>query len=79
MAAAEDDQLIQITNEDLYGNLPSNNIEEFRKYKDQLDDKFINAEIDFFDLTYNRGQKRFNESKLIYKEILSNPFDYHGH
>ncbi len=51
-------------------------IEEFRKYKDQLDDKFINAEIDFFDLTYNRGQKRFNESKLIYKEILSNPFDY---
>ena len=51
-------------------------IEEFRKYKDQLDDKFINAEIDFFDLTYNRGQKRFNESKLIYKEILNNPFDY---
>ena len=51
-------------------------IEEFKKYKDQLDDKFINAEIDFFDLTYNRGQKRFNESKLIYKEILSNPFDY---
>ena len=51
-------------------------IEEFKKYKDQLDDKFINAEIDFFDLTYNRGQKRFNESKLIYKEILSSPFDY---
>jgi len=51
-------------------------IEEFKKYKDKLDNKFINAEIDFFDLTYNRVQKRFNESKLIYKEILSNPFDY---
>ncbi len=51
-------------------------IEEFKKYKDQLDDKFINAEIDFFDLTYNRGQKRFNESKLIYEEILRSPFDY---
>ena len=51
-------------------------IEEFKKYEDQLDDKFINAEIDFFDLTYNRGQKRFNESKLIYEEILNNPFDY---
>ena len=51
-------------------------IEEFKKYEDQLDDKFINAEIDFFDLTYNRGQERFNESKLIYKEILDNPFDY---
>ena len=51
-------------------------IEEFKKYEDQLDDKFINAEIDFFDLTYNRGQKRFNESKLIYEEILDNPFDY---
>ena len=51
-------------------------IEEFKKYEDQLDDKFINAEIDFFDLTYNRVQKRFNESKLVYKEILNNPFDY---
>ena len=51
-------------------------IEEFKKYEDQLDDKFINAEIDFFDLTYNRGQKRFNESKLIYEEILDTPFDY---
>ena len=51
-------------------------IEEFKKYEDQLDDKFINAEIDFFDLTYNKGQKRFNESKLIYEEILDNPFDY---
>ena len=49
---------------------------EFKKYEDQLDDKFINAEIDFFDLTYNRGQKRFNESKLIYEEVLDNPFDY---
>ena len=27
-------------------------IEEFKKYEDQLDNKFINAEIDFFDLTY---------------------------
>ena len=35
MAAAEDDQLIQITNEDLYGNLPSNNIDEFRKYSSE--------------------------------------------
>ncbi len=51
-------------------------IEEFKKYEDQLDDKFINAEIDFFDLTYNRGQKRFNESKLIYEEILDTPFNY---
>ena len=35
-------------------------IEEFKKYEDQLDDKFINAETDFFDLTYNRGQKSLN-------------------
>ena len=51
-------------------------IEEFKEYENKLDDKFINAEIDFFDLTYNRGQKRFNESKLIYEEVLDNPFDY---
>ena len=39
MAAAEDEQLIQITNEDLYGNLPSNNIDEFRKYSSVSDIK----------------------------------------
>ena len=39
MAAAEDVDLIQITNEDLYGNLPSNNIDEFRKYSSVSDIK----------------------------------------
>ena len=51
-------------------------IEEFKDYQDQLDDKFINAEIDFFDLTYNRLESRIKESKIIYQEILNNPFDY---
>ncbi|MEI7581651.1 hypothetical protein [Runella sp.] len=32
MAAAEDDELIQITNEDLHGNLENGTIDDFRKY-----------------------------------------------
>tara|TARA_B100000029_G_scaffold246422_1_gene243380 strand:+ start:2987 stop:5095 length:2109 start_codon:yes stop_codon:yes gene_type:complete len=51
-------------------------IEEFRKYEYKLDDQFLDSQTDFFDLTYNRSQLRFNESKSIYKEILSKPFNY---
>jgi hypothetical protein len=39
MAAAEDDDLIQITNEDLQGNLPNGTINDFRKYSTNYDIK----------------------------------------
>ncbi len=51
-------------------------IEEFKKYEYELDDQFLNAQVDFFELTYNRSQLRFNESQSIYKEILGKPFNY---
>ena len=40
-------------------------IEEFKKYEYELDDQFLNAQVDFFELTYNRSQLRFNESQSI--------------
>ena len=51
-------------------------IDEFSKYETDLDDQFLNKELTFFDLTYNRLMKRMSENQKIYKEILSKPFDY---
>jgi len=51
-------------------------IDEFAKYETQIDDQIINKDLSFFDLTYNRLEKRIEESKKYYKEILAKPFDY---
>ena len=51
-------------------------IDEFSKYENELDDELLNKDLTFFDLTYNRLVKRMEESKKVYKEILSTPFDY---
>lgn len=51
-------------------------IEEFDKYKTELDDQLKGYDISFFNLTYNRLQKRIGETKEIYKEILDKPFNY---
>lgn len=51
-------------------------IDEFSKYENELDDELLNKDLTFFDLTYNRLVKRMDESKKVYKEILSTPFDY---
>ena len=51
-------------------------IDEFAKYKDQIDDQIRNEDIAFFDLTYNRLRQRMEESKSFYTDILDKPFDY---
>ena len=51
-------------------------IEEFKKFQDLIDDQIKAKEISFFDLTYNRYLERAEESKELYKEILSKPFDF---
>ena len=51
-------------------------IDEFSKFETQLDDQLMNKDLTFFNLTYNRLIKRMDEGKLLYKEILSTPFDY---
>ncbi|MFV8335168.1 carboxy terminal-processing peptidase [Flavobacterium sp. RSP29] len=51
-------------------------IDEFSKFETQLDDQLLNKDLSFFNLTYERLVKRMDESKKIYKDILSKPFDY---
>ncbi|UQD55915.1 carboxy terminal-processing peptidase [Flavobacterium sp. K5-23] len=51
-------------------------IKEFSKYETELDDQLNHKDLSFFNLTYERLMKRMEESKKIYKGILSVPFDY---
>ena len=54
----------------------ASDIDEFEKYKFQIDDQIKNTDIAFFNLVHKRLLKRMNEAKDIYKRILSVPFDY---
>ncbi|MEY8850173.1 carboxy terminal-processing peptidase [Psychroserpens sp. XS_ASV72] len=54
----------------------ASDIKEFEKYKNDLDDQIKDYDVSFFDLTYNRLVQRIEESKVIYKEVLSQPFDF---
>ncbi|WP_418510941.1 carboxy terminal-processing peptidase [Corallibacter sp.] len=51
-------------------------IEEFEKYKNQLDDQLKVYDISFFNITHERLIQRIEEAKEIYKEVLEKPFDY---
>ena len=51
-------------------------IKEFEAFKDQIDDQIRKEDISFFDLAYTRLRERMEESKAIYDDILSQPFDY---
>nr|WP_314897382.1 carboxy terminal-processing peptidase [uncultured Flavobacterium sp.] len=53
-------------------------IDEFSKFETQLDDQLLNKDLTFFNLTYDRLMKRMEESKNIYKAVLSQPFDYNA-
>ncbi|GAL73045.1 tail-specific protease precursor [Jejuia pallidilutea] len=49
---------------------------EFEKYKTEIDDQLKAFDITFFNVVHNRMMQRIEESKAIYKEVLSTPFDY---
>lgn len=51
-------------------------IQDFEKYRFQLDDQIKNVDISFFDIVYQRLIQRMEEAKEIYKEVLNEPFDY---
>lgn len=54
----------------------SSDIDDFEKFKYELDDQLKATDISFFNLTYDRLMQRMEESKDIYNNILSKPFDY---
>lgn len=51
-------------------------IDEFSKYETQIDDMIKNKDLTFFNLTNARLLKRMKESRDIYQEVLSKPFDF---
>lgn len=51
-------------------------IQDFEKYKFQIDDQIKNTEIGFFNIVYDRLLQRMTEAKEIYADVLSEPFDY---
>lgn len=54
----------------------ASDIEEFSKYKTEIDDQIKNKELTFFDLVYTRFTERMYEVKGFYEELLDVPFDY---
>ncbi|WP_290701666.1 carboxy terminal-processing peptidase [Lacinutrix sp.] len=51
-------------------------IEEFEKFKTEIDDELKAYDITFFNVTNARLVKRMEEAKTYYKEVLDKPFDY---
>ena len=54
----------------------SSDYKDFSKYKFSIDDSFKNPDLTFFNLVHDRFIKRISETKLIYKKILSTPFNF---
>jgi carboxyl-terminal processing protease len=54
----------------------ASDIEEFRKYENDIDDQLKNKELTFFNLAFGRLMSRMEEAKKIYPRILDKPFDY---
>ena len=77
------DTFSEVVFEDFIGDLdPSkryflqSDIDEFSKYKTEIDDQILKQEIDFFNLVHNRFLQRVEEAKIYYKEILKTPYDF---
>ena len=51
-------------------------INNFKKYKDKIDDQIREADVSFFNLTYNRLIIRMGQVKEFYEELLNDPFDF---
>ncbi|MCW1148093.1 carboxy terminal-processing peptidase [Flavobacterium lacisediminis] len=51
-------------------------IDEFSKYETSIDDMIKDKDLTFFNLTNARLLKRMSESREIYEDVLSKPFDF---
>ncbi len=51
-------------------------IEEMEVYKHMIDDQIKSEDLTFYNVAVDRFLQRVEESKSIYKEILSSPFDF---
>ncbi|MDC3238578.1 carboxy terminal-processing peptidase [Flavobacteriaceae bacterium] len=51
-------------------------INNFKRYKDEIDDQIRMADVSFFNLTYDRLIARMGQVKQFYEELLVEPFDF---
>lgn len=51
-------------------------LDEFSKYKNDIDDQIKKEDLSFFNLVYERFSQRTEESKAYYKELLNTSFDF---
>ena len=51
-------------------------INEFERFKTELDNQILLHDVSFFDLVYDRFLIRFEDSKNMYSEVLEQPFDF---
>ena len=51
-------------------------IDEFQAYETKLDDLINNRDLSFFNMTYDRLQKRIREVQVIYKAVNEKPYDF---
>lgn len=51
-------------------------INNFRRYKNEIDDQIKGADVSFFNLTYERLIARMSQVKEFYGGLLDDPFDF---
>ncbi len=51
-------------------------IKEFSKYQNEIDNQIKDYDLSFFNLTHTRLLERIEETKALYQEVLSQPFNY---
>lgn len=51
-------------------------INNFKRYKDEIDDQIRAADVSFFNLTHDRLLIRMGQVKEFYGELLNDPFDF---
>lgn len=51
-------------------------IDDFEKYRFEIDDQIKSRDLTFFDLVYNRLQVRLTDAEGFYEELLKSPFDF---
>ena len=56
--------------------LLESDIKTFSRFKYKIDDQIKNADLDFFNLSYEIILKRIGEVKSFYKDLLETPFDF---
>lgn len=53
-------------------------IDEFSKYRNDIDDQIKKENLSFFSLVFERFNKRMDESKVYYKDILTTKIDFNS-